>query len=663
MELFLVRFLTGASALLLAGLLGAMWLRRGRGPAAACDVLRIAFVGVLLCALAAALPAPVAPLARVPLDRSVVEVSAAQDRAPVSVPIASAPPISPSAPVAPTPLDAPQNAPSLIAVLLGVWALGALVGLGQLFVGHLLLRRLRRSSAPVSLELPCSVEVRESARIGSPLLAGCVRPVLYLPESGPLRDDPASLSVALAHELAHLARRDLAWSLLARILRAALWFHPLVHIAARQQELLAEQACDEAALVRFPDRQSYARLLLALADGANPTLAAPVAGMALSPSRVGKRIAHLLAAPLSRPLSSRARLAAGAVAIATLTLGASLVGLAQKPVPGPKKRTPWEIAVSRPNRRRYVSLNVKNRPLKEVVAEISRLSLYPITLDPRLSGNVTLAVKEEQAATVLAQVCQQTKPASGFVDSKNGLAYSILALPSIGKFVGQVLTPEGEPSAGTGVGFTRGKKNASRREQIQFPNEALTHTYGTVTNKQGYFELPYSAEYYYQISAGSGFLSGNLDSSLEVFGLSGKTVRVPTIRLLKGVRIDLQYIDTTDRTASVQQAFHLGDKEIYRHGMFLGNNIDAFRAPAGKIEFFVNESQVRDFRVKAYSGKIPPQIKNKKIILNLKPGDYSRIKIEITPSAQEISRRIEYEELRKKHRARKRERLRSQTNI
>ena len=76
-------------------------------------------------------------------------------------------------------------------------------------------------------------------------------------------------------------------------------------------------------------------------------------------------------------------LGAGAVALFSLTLGASLVGRTQNPVSIPKKRTPWEIAVSRPDRRRYVSLNVKNRPLKEVVAEISRLSLYPIALDPR----------------------------------------------------------------------------------------------------------------------------------------------------------------------------------------------------------------------------------------------------------------------------------------
>ena len=53
----------------------------------------------------------------------------------------------------------------------------------------------------------------------------------------------------LAHELAHLAGNDPAWYLLADILAAALWWHPLIWWSRRQLHAQSELAADEASLL------------------------------------------------------------------------------------------------------------------------------------------------------------------------------------------------------------------------------------------------------------------------------------------------------------------------------------------------------------------------------------------------------------------------------
>ncbi|MDB6021615.1 MAG: Regulatory sensor-transducer, BlaR1/MecR1 family, partial [Pedosphaera sp.] len=59
----------------------------------------------------------------------------------------------------------------------------------------------------------------------------------------------AQQEAMLAHELAHLAGNDAAWYLLADLLTAALWWHPLVWRARHQLHAASELAADEASLL------------------------------------------------------------------------------------------------------------------------------------------------------------------------------------------------------------------------------------------------------------------------------------------------------------------------------------------------------------------------------------------------------------------------------
>ena len=70
----------------------------------------------------------------------------------------------------------------------------------------------------------------------------------------------------LAHELAHVERRDTVTSLLARINRCIFWFHPLAWWLERKLALTAEQAADDAGVQAVGESRKYAEVLLDMAE-------------------------------------------------------------------------------------------------------------------------------------------------------------------------------------------------------------------------------------------------------------------------------------------------------------------------------------------------------------------------------------------------------------
>jgi len=99
--------------------------------------------------------------------------------------------------------------------------------------------RLRLKSAP---------SVSESPAVFSPMLVGIFRPQIILPRG--LADSASSsrLELMLAHELAHLRRKDLLWLWLFTLGETLFFFHPLVWLARREWTLATEAACDEMAI-------------------------------------------------------------------------------------------------------------------------------------------------------------------------------------------------------------------------------------------------------------------------------------------------------------------------------------------------------------------------------------------------------------------------------
>ena len=124
---------------------------------------------------------------------------------------------------------------SAVAVASRVWLAGTVGMLLWAVVSDLRLRRRLRVS------IPHGEGVRLCDGIDSPFVLGILRPTIYLPSG----IDPAQAVYVLAHENAHIARRDHWWKPLGWLLLSVYWFQPLLWAAyvlfCRDLEL----ACDE----------------------------------------------------------------------------------------------------------------------------------------------------------------------------------------------------------------------------------------------------------------------------------------------------------------------------------------------------------------------------------------------------------------------------------
>ena len=100
----------------------------------------------------------------------------------------------------------------------------------------------------------------------APLTFGVFRPTVLLPEDLPVRD--AQFQLVLAHELAHIRRKDCLRKLLLTVCLCLYWWNPLVWLMVWLANRDMELACDEAVLRALgPDhKKAYALTLLDMAQ-------------------------------------------------------------------------------------------------------------------------------------------------------------------------------------------------------------------------------------------------------------------------------------------------------------------------------------------------------------------------------------------------------------
>jgi beta-lactamase regulating signal transducer with metallopeptidase domain len=179
-----------------------------------------------------------------------------------------------------------------------------------------LLRLLKRVGREMGIaEVP---EVLTVSGISSPMVIGVFRPRILWPQS--FGADAASAEdqrMALAHELGHIVRHDLAWNLLVAALHAVLCFHPLIWLAGRRYLVAQESACDELAMRRAGlDRVRFAELLIRISQRPRLRTWNP-AGVPLIPGRG----IHFLRERLNNMQRSRLSRSRQMIAALALSLG------------------------------------------------------------------------------------------------------------------------------------------------------------------------------------------------------------------------------------------------------------------------------------------------------------------------------------------------------
>jgi beta-lactamase regulating signal transducer with metallopeptidase domain len=201
----------------------------------------------------------------------------------------------------------PLSRPSAPALTFGFWILGACLLLAGYGRSHALLRRrlknrplivggtLHSQLRALAVEAGFTKDVRLScsSRVPVPLALGVLRSEICVPPRALGLTDEQQEGM-LAHELAHLVRRDPLWLVVSHVLTCVFFFQPLNWVARRRLREISEILSDEWAVCRTGRPLALARCLVEVAGWPAVRRSLPVPGMADTPSHLTRRIRRLL---------------------------------------------------------------------------------------------------------------------------------------------------------------------------------------------------------------------------------------------------------------------------------------------------------------------------------------------------------------------------------
>ena len=170
---------------------------------------------------------------------------------------------------APNPGTSANPLQILIPVVANLWLLGVLILLGYTAISYLTLR----------LKLRTAVILRDNIfqceTVSSPFVLGILKPKIYLPYSM----DGNNLNHVVAHEQAHIKRKDHWWKPLGFLLLTIYWFNPLMWVAYILLCRDIELACDEKVIAELGNEQraDYTQALVSCAVNRHMIAACPLA--------------------------------------------------------------------------------------------------------------------------------------------------------------------------------------------------------------------------------------------------------------------------------------------------------------------------------------------------------------------------------------------------
>lgn len=223
------------------------------------------------------------------------------------------------------------------------WFIGALVGAGRCLRDASAARRLRRDCRPVGdavteavarnalrLGLRRQVDVLSSPEIRAPCVVGLRSSALLVPARLSALLDPDQVEGIVAHELAHIRRRDLVARAAQRLVASLLFFHPVAARISRTIDRERELCCDDVVTRAGVPERTYAHALAQLAVSAQTPLAA---GLGASTGNVAARVRRLMSADFDAgcpPITLRATALVAGTLLASALITFTLVPASSK---------------------------------------------------------------------------------------------------------------------------------------------------------------------------------------------------------------------------------------------------------------------------------------------------------------------------------------------
>jgi uncharacterized protein (TIGR03435 family) len=279
------------------------------------------------------------PTAPTPVIRNPLTARLPMNPAPAGRPaLASPPPIGPLT----------TGPPDWIACLwlLGVATLSAYTAMGLARVQRLKHQAVEplcvQSFASLQRRLGVSRVVRlyTSALAEAPAVIGWLRPYILLPVTALTGLSESQLRAILAHELAHIRRRDYLVNLLQTAVETLLFYHPAVWWVGRQIRQEREHCCDDIAVSVCGDPVEYASALAQMEEIRTriPESTLPEPALAATGGDLLSRIRRLLG---EQDHASRSLGTIAATALALLIAAAPALVSQQPPA--------FEVASIKPN--------------------------------------------------------------------------------------------------------------------------------------------------------------------------------------------------------------------------------------------------------------------------------------------------------------------------
>jgi len=294
-----------------------------------------------------------------------------------------------------------------LSLITAVWIAGALMMLGFAIAQSIQLRQILVASKPASDALasrvteisrrlglrraPPAVEVDD--RVPPMLWAFLGSARLILPTDLLNRLGPTETDTLLAHELAHLSRRD-HWVRHVELAALALfWWNPVAWWATRRVRRAQELCCDQRVAELLPDsRRAYADTLVETArflSGRQLPLGSPARAMA-DMSQMKGRIQMIMTTESTRRLSLPIRLTAAAILLAALAL--TPVITAGPDTPGFDNQP--------------IDLVLEDADLLDVLATFSKISGVEILAESGITGKVTANFDQVPLDTALTTIIE-----------------------------------------------------------------------------------------------------------------------------------------------------------------------------------------------------------------------------------------------------------------
>lgn len=324
------------------------------------------------------------------------------------------------------------------AILLGIWALGALLMLARLAFRVAMLRRRLRVAPPRAivdanvlaildacreqLGITRTVALATTSAASTPSLLGGLRPTLLLPPDVADALTTDQLRFIFLHELAHLRRLDVLVNWFVAIVHAFHWFNPLVWIAVSRIAEERELACDAHALEHLGrgERSGYGETVIQLLDQLPMTRTAPgLVGMTTSRRQLKRRI--LMIASFRSPSRFGAWPAALVAVFALVTLTDARAGERQMM----KMRHPMSPAAEATMQRldqNVFGFELKNATLDELLARVESstgvtLKVSPIAIDDaKKQARIDISANGVPAHIVLMESLDALDLALDFTD-------------------------------------------------------------------------------------------------------------------------------------------------------------------------------------------------------------------------------------------------------